>query len=102
MATVKLDQVDRERRPEPFSLELSDGTEVFFADPKKMHWTQLTELDNLAPAKQIEALIEDPEQFQAFRDDSAIDGEVLEWVMAQWRDHFGLGGPGEAGSSPGS
>lgn len=96
MATFQVAKVKREKRPEPFSVELSDGSEVTFADPKKLHWTVLTELDNLPPAKQIEVLAVDG--FDKFRDDPEMDGEMLELVMADWRRHYGLGDAPAAGS----
>lgn len=100
MATASLARIEREARPEPFSLELTDGSEVTFADPKRMSFSVLAGIDNLSPTDQVKALTGDG--YDALAADPEMDGEALEWVMGLWRDHYGLGGPGEANSSSGS
>lgn len=100
MAIASLAKVEREQRPEPFTLELSDGSEVTFADPKKMHFTVLTTMDELSPVEQVKTLT--GEGYDRLAADPEMDGEALEWIMGLWRDHYGLGDQGEAGSSPGS
>lgn len=102
MAAFKLSAIEREKRPEPFELELSDGSVVTFADPKKMHFTVLTEMDSLPPQEQVKALV--GSGWDKFKADPEMDGEALEWVMGLWRDHYGMDGdnPGESRSSSGS
>lgn len=101
-----LSDMQRETPREPFILTVhnakGDEVDVEFVNPKSLHWTKLTELDELPPAQQIESLVPDPDQFAAFRADTEIDAEALEWVMNQYRTHFGLGGPGESPGSAGS
>lgn len=97
-----LSDMKRETPREPFILTVAGPVDVEFVNPKSLHWTKLTELDELPPATQIETLIEDPAQYQAFRDDPELDGEALEWVMGEWRTHYGLGAPGESPGSAGS
>lgn len=100
-----LSDMKRETPREAFELTVTpkDGepVDVVFADPKKMHWTDLASLDELG-AGAISVLIPDPEHYQAFRADPEIDGEALEWVMGEWRTHFGLGSPGDSVASTGS
>jgi len=100
MATVKLAKLDREKRPEPFSVELTDGTEVTFADPKRLAFSTLTELDGMNPFEQVRAITGDG--FEALADDPEMDGEALELLMGLWQDHYGMTTPGEAASSSGS
>lgn len=102
MATASLAKIERESRPEAFSLELTDGTEVVFSDPKRMHFTVLTGIDDLSPTDQVKALVADSDEYKALAADPEMDGEALEWVMGLWRDHYGLGDQGEASSSSGS
>ena len=101
-----LSEMQQEKPSEPFVLEDigPDGAkvDVELVNPKDLHWTKLTELDELPPAQQIEALIPDAEQYQAFRDDPRMNARALEWVMNEWRTHFGLGGPGDSSASTGS
>jgi hypothetical protein len=100
MATAQLAKVERENRPEPFTLELTDGSEVTFADPKKLHFTVLTTMDEMSPVDQVKTLT--GEGYEALAADPQMDGEALEWIMGLWRDHYGLGDQGEAGGSSGS
>lgn len=95
MATYQVGSVDREKRPEPFTVELSDGTEITFADPKTMHWETVVRLDEMAPTERMETLTGDG--YQKLRADPAITGEELNHIMAAWRAHYGIGvQPGEA------
>lgn len=96
MATLKLGAVEREKRPEPFTLELTDGTEVSFADPKKMHFTVLAEMDSLPPTDQVKTLT--GEGYEHLAADPEMDGEALQWVMNAWREHYGMTQAGEADS----
>lgn len=101
-----LSDMKREKPREPFVLTVHDAAgaerDVEFTNPKSLHWTKLTELDELPPGEQIATLIADPEQLEAFREDPELDGEALEWVMGEYRTHYGLGAPGEAPGSAGS
>jgi hypothetical protein len=101
MATVKLAKLDREKRPETFSVELTDGTEVEFADPKKMPFGVLTEFDDLPPMDQLRYLT-GAEGFDKLKNDPELDAEGFELVMKAWQEHYGMTTPGEAGSSSGS
>lgn len=85
----------REERPADFDVTLSNtDVKAYLADPKRLHFTVLAELDNLAPMQQLEKLlISGREEFYG---DPEMDGEMVEAVMEGWRKHFGLGGPGEA------
>lgn len=100
MAAFKLSSIEREKRPEPFEVELSDGALVTFADPKRLHFTVLTAIDDMPPVKQIETLT--GSGWDKFKAEPGIDGEALESIMGAWRDHYGLGDQGEADSSSGS
>lgn len=100
MATVKITKLEREKRPEPFSVELTDGTEVIFADPKRLPFKTLTELDGMSPYQQVEAITGDG--FEALAADPEMDGEALELLVEMWTDHYGMTTPGEAESSSGS
>lgn len=101
-----LSDMQREKPKEPFVLSdvgpEGGKVDVEFINPKSLHWTKLTELDDLPPAQQIATIVPDDAQYAAFRDDPRMDGEALEWVMGEWRTHYGLGGPGEAPGSAGS
>lgn len=101
MATVKLDKVEREKRPEAFSVELTDGTEVVFADPKKMPLGVLASFDGLSPDKQLHVLCGD-DAVEKLKADPELDVEAFEWLMGLWQDHYGMTTPGEAKSSSGS
>lgn len=98
-----LSDMKRENPREPF--ELTDvGPEdgkvtVAFVNPKKLHWTKLATLDEAGAGAAIATLIEDVDQYRAFCEDPEMDGEALEWVMNEWRTHFGLGQPGESNGS---
>jgi hypothetical protein len=96
----KISSIEREKRPEPFEVELSDGSLVTFTDPKRLHFTVLTGLDEMSPNKQIETLT--GSGWDKFSTDPEMDGEALEAVMTAYREHYGLGSQGEAGSSSGS
>lgn len=100
MATVKLNKIEREKRPEPFSVELGDGSEVTFADPKRLHFTVLTSIDQMPAAEQVKTLT--GSGYDKLRDDPDMDGEALEWIMGLWRDHYGLGDGPQSESSSGS
>lgn len=93
----KLSAIEREKRPEAFEVELTDGSIVSFIDPKRLHFTVLTELDSMSPNKQIETLT--GSGWDKFRADPEMDGEALEAVMTAYREHYGLGESGEAPSS---
>jgi hypothetical protein len=101
-----LSDMQREKPKESFVLSdvgpEGGKVDVEFIDPKSLHWTKLAALDDLAPAQQIESLVPDHDQFAAFRDDPAVDGAALEWVMNEYRTHYGLGAPGESAGSTGS
>lgn len=94
MATVQLAKIEREKRPEPFTVELTDGSEVTFADPKRLHFTVVMALDDLPPQEQVKALTGDG--WEAMKTDAAMDAEALEFVMSAWREHYKLN---EDGSS---
>jgi hypothetical protein len=96
---LSLSKIEREKRPEAFEVELTDGTVVEFADPKRMHFSVLVELDNLPMLEQLAALTGDG--FEALKADPNLDAEALETVMTAWRDHYGVGDQGEARSSRG-
>lgn len=85
----------RETRPEDFDITLSNSeVKAYLADPKRLHFTVLAELDELPPMGQVEKLlISGKEEFYG---DPEMDGEMVEAIMNAWREHFGLGGPGEA------
>lgn len=106
-----LSNLQREKPREPFILTVNPApaegekaapVDVEFVNPKSLHWTKLTELDDLPPAQQIAAVVPDPDHYRAFQEDPEIDGEALEWVMGEWRTHFGLGDQGNSGGSTGS
>lgn len=100
-----LSDLQREKPKEPFIFTVSgpDGeVDVEFVNPKSLHWTKLTELDDLPPSQQIATLVPDQSQYEAFRHEPDMDGEALQWVMDEWRKHFGLGEQGNSGSSTGS
>lgn len=101
MATIKVENLERELRPEPFTVGLSDGTEIEFADPQQMHWETVVQLDAMDPLTRIRTLTGE-EGFAALRADTTINADMLNKIMAAWRAHFGVGGAGEAPSSPGS
>lgn len=85
----------REQRPEDFDVTLSNTDEkAYLADPKRLHYTRVAELDSLPPMQQIEALL--LSGAEAFRADPEMDGEMIEAVMLAWREHYGVGEQGEA------
>lgn len=95
MATYKVGSIEREKRPEPFTVELSDGAEITFADPKQMHWETVVRLDEMGPHERMETLTGDG--YAKLCADPAITGEELNGIMAAWREHYGIGTrPGEA------
>lgn len=100
MATVNITKLEREKRPEPFSVELTDGTEVVFADPKRLPFKTLANLSDLTPYEQVEAIAGDG--YAALSEDPEMDGEALELLVQLWTDHYGMTNPGEADSSAGS
>lgn len=101
-----LSDMQRETPKEPFVLSdigpEGDRVDVEFVNPKSLHWTKLAALDDMPPAQQIATLVSDPDQYAAFEQDPRMDGEALEWVMEEFRTHFGLGAPGESSGSTGS
>lgn len=101
MATIQLAKLDREKRPEAFTVELTDGTEVAFADPKKLPFGMLTEFDDMPPMQQLKVLCGD-DGFEALKADPELDAEAFELLMTAWQDHYGMTNPGEADSSSGS
>jgi hypothetical protein len=92
---LKLNEIEREKRPEPFSVELSNGSEVEFVDPKRLHWSKLADLQELGQLDQVKTVVS-PDGFQALRDDPTIDLEMLESIMLAYQEHFGLGDPGKS------
>lgn len=92
MATFKAGQIERERRPEPFTYETSLGVEVTFKDPKKMHYTELDELNTQSAGKALKLLTGD--QYSHLREAPELDGEGAEQVMNAWRSHYGMGEAG--------
>lgn len=101
-----LSDMKRETPKESFVLSdigpEGEKTDVEFVNPKKLHWTKLAALDEMSPAQAMSTLIPDAEQHRAFTEDPEVDGEALEWVMSEWRTHYGLGGPGESDGSTSS
>lgn len=96
---LSLSKIEREKRPEKFEVELTDGTIVTFVDPKRMHFSTLVELDALSQIDQIAALTGDG--FAAMKQDPNLDAEALETIMDAWRTHYGVGDQGESNSSRG-
>lgn len=92
MATFKAGQIEREKRPEPFTYETTDGVEVTFADPKRMHFTELDELNSQSAGKALRVLT--GELYPHLRDDPALDGEGANQLMEAWREHYGMGEAG--------
>lgn len=84
----------RETRPEDYDIQLSNGEVAYLADPKRMHYTRVAEIDKLPPMAQIEALL--LSGAESFRADPEMDGEMLEAIMEDWRKHYGVGDAGES------
>lgn len=84
----------RQERPEDFDITLSTGEVVYLADPKRMHYSRVAEIDMLPAMKQVESLLISGAEL--FRADPEMDGEMLEAIMGAWRDHYGVGAAGEA------
>lgn len=98
MARMTLNQIDREKRPEPFEFEFPDGAVFAFRDPKGMHYRDIVALDTANPDESMKAILGD--QYEAFVARDEVDGYLIEAIMEGYMAHYGLGpAPEDSASS---
>lgn len=86
MANFSMKKVTREVRPEPYELELSDGTVITLNDPKRLPFKSLAGMDESDPLSQIrvvaggntDVLLNDPE----------FDTEAVEQLIESWQEYY--------------
>lgn len=94
--SINLDSLEREDRPEEFSAVVG-GKRLVFADPKEVDYRLLMEFEANPNLFFSEALSEEDKEH--WDSQERIPAWKLEALVAAYRDHFGLGAPGnDAGS----
>lgn len=88
-----LDTFERENAPEPFVIVLG-GRRIEFADPQDLDWQDLMEIDDPDELTEKCLSAEDKVYFYSQK----IEAFKLRELLERFRDHYGLGSPGNAGA----
>lgn len=79
-------EVSENERPEPFTVELSDGTFVTLKDPARMDWKETASLSLEQPFHFVRTIL-DEEDHEAFVAEK-FDADVLILLLTSWREHY--------------
>lgn len=94
MAKLTVSDLEIERNDEAFEIDLEDGSKPFtFSDPKGIQADLLIKLEALPVANQLRAVL--GPRADEFLEHPAVDGYVMEAVLARYNKHYGLGTPPE-------
>lgn len=87
---LRIADLEKESRSDDFPVELRDGTVVYIGDPQDLDYRLLTSSD---PFEAFEATMTS-EDYEALLDDD-LKAWQFKIIFESWRQHFGIGTPGE-------
>lgn len=91
---LNLDTYEREGGPtKPFSAVVN-GRKITMHDPQNVPWQKLVDLDNPDDFAELVIAEEDREAFL----DEPLEAWKMNLLMERFRQHYGLGDPGNAGA----
>lgn len=84
-----------ETEPEiaPFVTETLTGDSVTFRNPKEIGWQESASINLREPFLAIRTMLEDGE-YDKFIDQGDFPREILQDLIKEWMDHYGLVPPG--------
>lgn len=78
-----------EQPKEPFIVELDDGEEFTFPDPKAQSFDFLMSFGTKSPEETVKAILGE-DTYMAFRAHPEVNGYFMEYVIKKYKEHFGI------------
>jgi hypothetical protein len=82
-----------EKPKEPFIVELDDGEEFTFPDPKAQSFNFLMSFSTRSPEETIKAILGE-DTYAAFLSHPEVNGYFMDYVIKKYKEHFGVLTPG--------
>lgn len=91
---IEKEVADERKDIPPFGLRLKNGDVITLIDPELLGWQKAAALDTSLPFMTMQVLIDDEENFKAFKADD-FSKQGMERLIKTWRSHYGLPDLGE-------